>query len=119
MVKISDKIVRPGDLRPWLQDHPPEWAAPITVRAALRVLPLVFEVWSVPENGVQVDVKKLLTLQAFRASYISWSAQLYPDHDMSRAAVYAAEAASNAEVAARIATKGAIAHDAIDDDRVR
>jgi hypothetical protein len=67
----------------WLQDQPHKSCAEIAARAALRVLPLVLH--SRPEREM---------LYTFRAAFIAWAANLYPDNTSDRLIIQAAFAST-------------------------
>jgi len=60
------------NLAVWLREQPPPVARAVAARSALRVLPLVFEGVSNPDDNRQL----LLQLQALRAALVCWTSCL-------------------------------------------
>lgn len=110
MAKLSEKIDNPEVLEKWLVDKPVEWRQALATRAALRALPLVLGLFDLVDDKLTLNVKKRLTLQAVRASFISWCAGTYPDHNLS---VFAAAAVANNEAISSAADANEIISKAI------
>lgn len=87
MVKINNS----DDLKNWLENKPKEWAQVIASRIALRVLPLAGGIY---DAEIDKNISDNLTISIFRANLISWAARKYTTHDISNAAVSAANAAA-------------------------
>ncbi|MDN2584274.1 hypothetical protein, partial [Aquibium sp. ELW1220] len=94
----EQEITSAEDLQKWLADKPTDWAQAIAVRAALRVLPLPFPLFDDRGRNPGTTDFRVIILQTFRATSISWAARKYPAHEMSAdaaaAAAYAADAAA-------------------------
>lgn len=54
------------ELQNWLAGNPVDWAQSIAVRAALRVIPLVFRIHEAPDGRAGLGSKQGLILLAFR-----------------------------------------------------
>lgn len=68
------------NLEQWLQDKPERLAQDLTVRTALRILPLVFTIFDIDDGLLSLD-KKQFTLYALRAAFVSWTVSKYPPFD--------------------------------------
>jgi len=79
----------------WLEGKPVEWAQVLAVRVALRVLPLVAQVFDA--ESIKPKYPQHLIFTSWRAIAISWVARKYPTHDIAHAARAAADAASAAD----------------------
>lgn len=94
----TDPIADSQQLENWLADKPRSWTHDLEVRAALRVLPLVLEIFGPSEDQIALRQKKEITLGAFRAALVAWTAQspvadaAIPTNVISAAAVSAANA---------------------------
>lgn len=82
------EIGSPQKLQDWLGGKPPQLAAAIASRIALRVLPLALA----DRTGSGQAAARRLTLAVFRANTISRSARTYPDREIAAFAAYAARA---------------------------
>lgn len=99
------QITYDKELEKWLKDKPADWAQVIAARAALRVLPYVFDL---PNSE---DWAANYSPALFRAVAISWAATNFPAHAMGRAARAAradADIAANAANAAARAVANAV-----------
>lgn len=100
------KIGSPPELQDWLEGKPPQLAAAIASRIALRVLPLALE-----RPATLQDAATRSTARVFRANAISRSARSYPGLKIAAAAAAnaAARAAANANARTYAATNVALA----------
>lgn len=81
-------IISKTELEHWLKNAPPELGASLAVRAALRVMPLVFKV--VDYKEIPNHLKSKLLARAFRAGFTSWAACKYSNIEVTAAARSAA-----------------------------
>lgn len=82
-------------LKAWLEDKPAAWSRVIAARVSLRVFPLVFTAYDVPDKTLSLDQKKRLLLVCWRAVFISVAACKYPASDMRPAVSATASETSN------------------------
>lgn len=85
-------LTSPEELKEWLKDKPVEWAQVIAARTALRVLPLVGQIFISDE--IENTDKEQLTLSTLRACFISITACEYPKIDLTSAAYIVAHSAA-------------------------
>lgn len=69
-----DEISNPDKLYDWLKDKPGSWNAAMSLRIALRVLPITLSPSQLPDPVATHDA----TLVLFRALSLSWAAQNVP-----------------------------------------
>ncbi len=94
MAEITDR----KSFEEWLEGKPVEWAQVLAVRAALRVLPLVGQVFDI--NSLKPKDQEQLIFASWRAIAISWVGRKYPTHDIAIAARDTFAAADAADAAA-------------------
>jgi len=70
--ELSDR----KSLEEWLKGREPTYAVSLAIgtRAALRVLPLIFAIFEVPNERLVPDAKKRAVLACFRAALVAWAA---------------------------------------------
>lgn len=88
MADEQPNINSPNELRDWLENKPTDWARAIGVRAALRVLPLIGEFWSIDRLAVRRRQDALFS--GFRTAFTSWAECKYADYHLDSAAQSAA-----------------------------
>jgi len=93
-VAESVQLVDKNELEAWLEDKPLDWVQVLAARVALRVLPLVGNIFT--EKKFDPYVRRGIFLAALRAAFISWAVREYPALDFSaaRAVTHADGAAS-------------------------
>lgn len=70
--ELSDR----KSIEEWLKQHEFTYQNSLAIgtRAALRVLPLIFEIFEVPDDRLGPDDKKRAVLACFRAALVAWAA---------------------------------------------
>ncbi len=77
----------------WLEDKPPSWAYALTIRLAIRALPLVGEFFAISERGL---IQEQAVIRTFRAAHVFWTAIHYPAFDMREVSIRAAASVESA-----------------------
>jgi hypothetical protein len=78
----------------WLREKPLRWKHDIEVRAALRVLPLVLEIFRGEGEDIPSEQRKQIVLGTFRAAFVAWTAQSLPEPAIPQDRLFAAAVSS-------------------------
>jgi hypothetical protein len=83
-------------LHEWLRDRPRKWADDMELRAALRVLPLVLEIFRTSGEEFEPDIQMSIALGGFRTAVTAWASQVFPNSISGRVLLDAAHSAVSA-----------------------